>query len=93
MSAPTPVPASGTITGGSDILYQEVVIYDAEGLQGISATDASACLGMKVGALSVNRTYLVATANYDPALIAGALVGAGTARGLAMVAWNERPPR
>jgi hypothetical protein len=31
-SARTPVAASGTITGGSDILYLEVVIYDAEGL-------------------------------------------------------------
>jgi hypothetical protein len=32
-SAPTPVPGTGTITGGSDILYLEVVIYGAEGLK------------------------------------------------------------
>ena len=92
-SAPTPVPASGTITGGSDILYLEVLIFDLEGLQGISATDASAGLDMKVGALSVNLSHLVATANYDPVLMAGAVVGAGAAQGLATVAWNERPPR
>jgi hypothetical protein len=92
-SAPTPFPASETITGGSDILYLEVVIYGAEGLQGISSTDTSACLDMKVGALSVNLSHLAATANCDPVLMAGAIIGAGGARGLATVAWTERSPR
>jgi hypothetical protein len=92
-SAPTPVPASGTITGTSDILYLEVLIYDAEALQGISATDASAGLHMRAKALSVNLSYPVAIANYHPVKMAGAFVGAGAARGLATVAWNERPPR
>ena len=92
-SALTPVPASGTLTGSSDILYLEVLIYDAEELQGISATDASAGLHMRAKALSVNLSYPVATANYHPVKMAGAIVGAGAARGLATVAWNERPPR
>jgi hypothetical protein len=48
---------------------------------------------MRVGALSISLSHLVATANYDPVLMAGALVGAAAARGLATVAWNERPPR
>jgi hypothetical protein len=92
-SAPTPVAASGTITGSSDILYLEVVIYGAEGLEGISATDASASLDMRVHALSVNLSYPVATANYDPVLMTGTFLGGSIARGLATVAWNERPPR
>jgi hypothetical protein len=92
-AAPTPVPASGTIIGGSDILYLEAVVSDAEGLQGISSTDARTRLDMKVRALSVNLSHLVATANYDPALMAGAVAGAAAARGLATVVWNERPPR
>jgi len=51
------------------------------------------CLDIKVGALSVNLSHLVATANYDPVPMAGAIVGACAARGLAAVVWNERPPR
>jgi hypothetical protein len=48
---------------------------------------------MTTGALSVNLSYAVATANYGPGRLAGALLGAGAAMGLATVAWNERPPR
>jgi hypothetical protein len=92
-SAPTPVPASGTTTGTCDILYLEVLTSDAEGLQGISATDVSAGLHMRANALSVNLSYPVATANYHPVKMAGAIIGSGAARGLAAVAWNERPPR
>ena len=55
-------------------------------------TDASAELDMKAGALSVNLSYPVATANYDPVLMAGTFLGGSIARGLATVAWNERPP-
>lgn len=43
---------------------------------------------MKVGALSVNLSHLVATANYDPVLMTGAVGGAAAARGLATVAWH-----
>ena len=92
-SAPTPVPASGTITGSGDILYLEVLIYDAEELQGICATHASAGLHMRAKALAVNLSYPAATANYGPVKMAGAIIGAGAAKGLATVAWNERPPR
>jgi hypothetical protein len=92
-SAPTSIPATGTITGSSSILYVEALIYDAEGLEGISTTDASASLDMRAHALSVNLSYPVATANYDPVKMAGTLVGASSAMGLATVAWNERPPR
>ena len=92
-SAPTSIPVTGTITGSSSILYVEVLIYDAEGLEGISTTDASASLDMRAHALSVNLSYPVAIANYDPVKMAGTFVGASIAMGLATVAWNERPPR
>jgi hypothetical protein len=92
-SAPTSVPANGTIAGSSDILYLEVVIYDAEEFDGLSSTGATANLDMRAHALSVNLSYPVATANYDPVLLAGAIRCAGAARALATVAWNERPPR
>jgi hypothetical protein len=69
------------------------VIYDAERLEGISTTDASAGLDMRAKALSVNLSYPVATANYDPVQMAGAFLGGSIARGLATVEWNERPPR
>jgi hypothetical protein len=92
-SAPTPVPATGTLAGASTILFLETVFYDAEGFQGISDTDASAELKMTTQALSVNLSYAVATANYDPVQMAGTFLGGGIARGLATVAWNERPPR
>ena len=91
-SAPTPVAATGTLAGASAILFLEGVIYDAEGLEGISTTEASAGLDMRAQALSVNLSYPVATANYDPVLMAGTFLGGSIARGLATVAWNERPP-
>ena len=69
------------------------MVYDSEELRGISATDVSAGVHMRAGALSVNLSYPVATASYDPVLMAGVIVGAGAARGLATVTWNERPPR
>jgi hypothetical protein len=62
-------------------------------LQGISATDVSAGLHTRAKALSVNLSYPVATANYDPVLMAGAFLGGSIAMALATVAWNERPPR
>ena len=92
-SAPTAVPATGTITGASSVLILEVVIYDSEELDGMSSTDASACLDMRAQALSVNLSYPVATLNYDPVVMAGAFFGSSIAKGLATVAWNERPPR
>jgi hypothetical protein len=92
-SAPTPVPADGTLIGSSTVLFLETVICATEGLQGISDTEASAELKMTTGALSVNLSYAVATANYGLGRLAGALLGAGAAMGLATVAWNERPPR
>jgi uncharacterized membrane protein YccC len=55
--------------------------------------DASASLDMRAHALSVNLSYPVAIANYDPVKMAGTFVGASIAMGLATVAWNERPPR
>ena len=48
---------------------------------------------MGAQALSVNLSYPVATANYDPGKMAGTVFGASIAMGLATVAWNERPPR
>jgi hypothetical protein len=48
---------------------------------------------MRVGALSISLSHLVATANYDPVKMAGAIIGAAAARGLATIAWNKRPPR
>jgi hypothetical protein len=48
---------------------------------------------MRVHALSVNLSYPVATANYDPVQMVGTFLGGSIARGLATVAWNERPPR
>jgi hypothetical protein len=92
-SAPTPVPAAGTLIGSSTVLFLETVICATEGFQGISDTEASAELKMTTQALSVNLSYAVATANYGPGRLAGALIGAGAAMGLATVAWNERPPR
>jgi hypothetical protein len=92
-SAPTPVPADGTLIGSSTVLFLETVICATEGFQGISDTEASAELKMTTQALSVNLSYAVATANYGPGRLAGALLGAGAAMGLATVAWNERPPR
>jgi hypothetical protein len=92
-SAPTPVPAAGTLIGSSTVLFLETVICAEEGFQGVSDTEASAELKMTTGALSVNLSYAVATANYGPGRLAGALLGAGAAMGLATVAWNERPPR
>jgi hypothetical protein len=92
-SAPTPVPADGTLIGSSTVLFLETVICAEEGFQGVSDTEASAELKMTTPALSVNLSYAVATANYGPGRIAGALLGAGAAMGLATVAWNERPPR
>jgi hypothetical protein len=92
-SAPTAVPATGTITGSSAVLFLEVVIYDAEAFEGGCATEASAGLNMTTGALSVNLSYVVATANYGPAKMAGTVFGASIAMGLATVAWNERIPR
>ena len=92
-SAPTPVPAAGTLIGSSTVLFQETAICAEEGLQGVSDTEASAELKMRTGALSVNLSYAVATANYGLGRLAGALLGAGAAMGLATVAWNERPPR
>jgi hypothetical protein len=92
-SAPTPAAATGTITGSSDVLYLEVVIYDAEGLEGISTTESSAGLAMTTQALSVNLVYAVATGNYGPVQLAGTFLGGSIATGLATVAWNERPPR
>jgi hypothetical protein len=92
-SAPTPVPADGTLIGSSTVLFLETVICATEGFQGVSDTEASAELKMTTQALSVNLSYAVATANYGPGRLAGALLGAGAAMGLATVAWNERPPR
>jgi hypothetical protein len=92
-SAPTPVPADGTLIGSSTVLFLETVICAEEGFQGVSDTEASAELKMTTQALSVNLSYAVATANYGPGRLAGALFGAGAAMGLATVAWNERPPR
>jgi hypothetical protein len=92
-SAPTPVPATGTLIGSSTVLFLETVICAEEGFQGVSDTEASAELRMTTPALSVNLSYAVATANYGPGRLAGALLGAGAAMGLATVAWNERPPR
>jgi hypothetical protein len=92
-SAPTPVPADGTLIGSSTVLFLETVICATEGFQGVSDTEASAELKMTTQALSVNLSYAVATANYGPGKLAGALLGAGAAMGLATVAWNERPPR
>ena len=92
-SAPTAVLATGPITGCSGILYLETVIYEAEELQGISVTDASAALHMKAKTLSINLSYPVATANYGPAKMVGTLSGVNSTIGLATVAWNERPPR
>ena len=92
-SAPTAAVASGDLAGTSTILYLEVLTCDAEELQGISATDVSAGLHMKAKALSVNLSYPVATANYDPVNMAGTFLGGSVTRGLATVAWNERPPR
>jgi hypothetical protein len=48
---------------------------------------------MRAKALSVNLSYPVATANYGPTEMAGSVFGDSIARGLATVAWNERPPR
>ena len=53
----------------------------------------SAGLHTRAKALSVNLSYPVATANYDPVLMAGAFLGGSIAMALATVAWNERPPR
>jgi hypothetical protein len=92
-SAPTPFPAAGTLIGSSTVLFLETVFYDAEGFHGVSDTQASAELKMTTGALSVNLSCGVATANYGPGWLAGALLGAGAAMGLTTVAWNERPPR
>jgi hypothetical protein len=41
-SAPTPVPADGTLIGSSTVLFLETVICVTEGFQGISDTEASA---------------------------------------------------
>jgi len=92
-SAPTPVPADGTLIGSSTVLFLETVICAEEGFQGVSDTEARAEVRMTTGALSVNLSCGVATANYGPGRLAGALLGAGAAMGLATVAWNERPPR
>jgi len=88
-SAPTPVPADGTLIGSSTVLFLETVICATEGFQGVSDTQASAELKLTTQALSVNLSYAVATANYGPGRLAGALLGAGAAMGLATVAWNE----
>jgi hypothetical protein len=92
-SAPTPVPAAGTLIGSSTALFLETVVCAVEGFEGASDTQADTELRMTTGALSVNLSYAVATANYGLGRLAGALLGAGAAGGLATVAWNERPPR
>ena len=81
------------LTGGGTASYIDVAIYDAESLEGICATVATASVSMNAKALSVNRCFPVATLNYDPVQMAGAFLGGSIARGLATVAWNERPPR
>ena len=48
---------------------------------------------MHAKALSVNRSYALTTANYEPVLMAGALRGGNTTKSLATVTWNEMPPR
>ena len=92
-SAPTSVPAAGTIIGSGTALFLETVVCAVEGFEGASDTQADTELRMTTGALSVNLSYAVATANYGLGRLAGALLGAGAAGGLATVAWNERPPR
>ena len=59
----------------------------------MSNSGASAGLDMRAKALSVNLSYPVANANYNPVLMAEAFLGGSIARGSATVAWNERPPR
>ena len=61
------------------------MIYDTEGLEGISTTEASAGLNMTTHALSVNLSYAAATANYDPVKLAGTVFGASIPMGLATV--------
>jgi hypothetical protein len=58
-SAPTPVPAAGTLIGSSTVLFLEAVICATEGFQGVSDTEASAELKMTTQALSVNLSYAV----------------------------------
>jgi hypothetical protein len=70
-----------------------VVLFDTEELLGIASIETSASLVMHAKALSVNRSYALTTANYEPVLMAGALRGGNTTKSLATVTWNEMPPR
>jgi hypothetical protein len=93
VSVPADITAAGTLAGSSSAFYVEVVTYDDGVLEGLCAAVATASVSMNAKALSVNRCFPVATLNYDPVLMAGAFLGGSIAKGLATVAWNERPPR
>jgi hypothetical protein len=92
-SAPAAVAAAGLLAGSSSAFYLDVAMFDAESLEGICAAVATASVSMNAKALSVNLSYPVATANYDPVLMAGTFLGGSIAGGLATVVWNESPPR